>query len=155
MRMSSIVVFSLKDERYGVPIEKVREILPLMKVTSVPGTPHYFKGFLNVRGELISLIDLRKFAGMEELDDLSMARILILSSDDGVTQGIMVDEVSNIVELPWQDLQPIDEGKGSCGIPKEFLKGILIDGSEIIVVLDVDSLLSGEKKEPREEVVGR
>ncbi|HCD71684.1 MAG TPA: chemotaxis protein CheW, partial [Thermovirga lienii] len=61
--MSSIVVFSLKDERYGVPIEKVREILPLMKVTSVPGTPHYFKGFLNVRGELISLIDLRKFAG--------------------------------------------------------------------------------------------
>lgn len=151
--MSSLVVFALGEERYGVPIEKVREILPTMRVTSVPGTPPYFEGFLNVRGELISLINLRKFVGMEPLEDLSMARILILSSTEGVTQGVLVDEVSNIIEIPWQELQPMEEGRDNRGIPKEFLKGLLLHDSEVVVVLDVDSLLSGGKREIQEEQV--
>jgi len=145
--MSKFVIFGLAEEKYGVSIEQVREIMPCTDVTPVPGTPRFFEGFLNLRGELISLINLRLFVGMEDISQRDEASILILSSREGMVQGILVDEVTSITEISWDDLQTIEEGKDGKGFPKELLKGIVDTDFGLVVILDVERILSDKNQE--------
>lgn len=150
--MSSIVVFRLEEQKYGVPIETVREIIPYSEITPVPGTPPFFEGFMNVRGELVSVTNLRQFIGMQTPDDQSRFKILILTSMEGSSRGIMADDVTAIVDFPVEDLQPAEEGKKGEGFPKEVLRGVADVEGDLVVVLDVDKLLAEERKE--EEKLG-
>ncbi len=145
--MSSIVVFSLGEQKYGVPIEMVREIIPYSEITPVPGTPPFFEGFMNVRGELVSVTNLRQFIGMETPDDQSRFKILILTSMEGSSRGIMADDVTAIVDFSMEDLQPAEAGKKDEGFSKEVLRGVADVDGDLVVVLDVDKLLAGERKE--------
>lgn len=151
--MSNIVVFGLGEQKYGIPIEQVREIMPCMQVTPVPGTPACFEGFLNVRGELISLVNLRLFIGMEGLKDLEDARILIICSQEGNVQGMLVDEVTSITEISWDDLQPMEEKTVGKGFAKDLLKGVVETPHGLVVILDVEEIMSGEKTVARETVL--
>lgn len=148
--MSNMVVFGLGKEKYGIPIEQVREIMPCTKVTPVPGTPDFFEGFLNVRGELISLINLRSFIGMEEMEDREDARILVLSSQEGTVQGILVDKVSSIVEVKGNELQPLEENCVEKGFANEHLKGVVDTPNGLVVILDVERIISGDRTENQE-----
>jgi purine-binding chemotaxis protein CheW len=150
--LSSIVVFSLGEQKYGVPIEMVREIIPYSEITPVPGTPPFFEGFMNVRGELVSVTNLRQFIGMETPDDQSRFKILILTSMEGSSRGIMADDVTAIVDFSMEDLQPAEDGKKGEGFPKEVLRGVADVDGDLVVVLDVDKLLAEERKE--EEKLG-
>jgi purine-binding chemotaxis protein CheW len=145
--LSSIVVFSLGEQKYGVPIEMVREIIPYSEITPVPGTPPFFEGFMNVRGELVSVTNLRQFIGMETPDDQSRFKILILTSMEGSSRGIMADDVTAIVDFSMEDLQPAEAGKKDEGFSKEVLRGVADVDGDLVVVLDVDKLLAGERKE--------
>jgi purine-binding chemotaxis protein CheW len=145
--LSSIVVFSLGEQKYGVPIEMVREIIPYSEITPVPGTPPFFEGFMNVRGELVSVTNLRQFIGMETPHDQSRFKILILTSMEGSSRGIMADDVTAIVDFSMEDLQPAEAGKKDEGFSKEVLRGVADVDGDLVVVLDVDKLLAGERKE--------
>lgn len=148
--MSNMVVFGLGEEKYGVPIEQVREIMPCSTVTPVPGTPDYFEGFLNVRGELISLVNLRSFVRMNMAENQDDARIMILSSSEGNVQGILVDEVTSIAEISWEDLQPLKEDNAAKGFSKKLLKGVVETPHGLVVILDVEEIISEEKIEAQE-----
>jgi purine-binding chemotaxis protein CheW len=150
--LSSIVVFSLEEQKYGVPIEMVREIITYSEITPVPGTPPFFEGFMNVRGELVSVTNLRQLIGMETPDDQSRFKILILTSMEGASRGIMADDVTAIVDFSLEDLQPAENGKKGEGFPKEVLRGVADVEGDLVVVLDVDKLLAEERKE--EEKLG-
>ena len=130
----------------------VREIIPYSEITPVPGTPPFFEGFMNVRGELVSVTNLRQFIGMETPDDQSRFKILILTSMEGSSRGIMADDVTAIVDFSMEDLQPAEDGKKGKGFPKEVLRGVADVDGDLVVVLDVDKLLAGERKE--EEKLG-
>lgn len=140
--MSSVVVFRLGAENYGVPIEAVREIIPPSEVTPVPGAPGFFEGILNVRGELVSVINMRRFAGMEELDDGSSAKILILASEDGSVQGLLTDDVASIVDVPAEAVQSLGEDGGNVGFSKDILKGVAETEEGLVVMVDVEKVLS-------------
>jgi purine-binding chemotaxis protein CheW len=150
--LSSIVVFSLEEQKYGAPIEMVREIITYSEITPVPGTPPFFEGFMNVRGELVSVTNLRQLIGMETPDDQSRFKILILTSMEGASRGIMADDVTAIVDFSLEDLQPAENGKKGEGFPKEVLRGVADVEGDLVVVLDVDKLLAEERKE--EEKLG-
>ncbi len=150
--MSSLVVFSLGKQKYGVPIETVREIIPNSEITPVPGTTPFFEGFMNVRGELVSVTNLRRFIGMEDPDDKSRFKILVLISREGASRGIMADDVTAIVDFSMDDLQPAEDGKRGVGFPKEVLRGVADVGGDLVVVLDVEKLLAEGRKE--EEKLG-
>jgi purine-binding chemotaxis protein CheW len=149
--MSKIVIFSLGQEKYGVLIHQVREIIPCSQIAPVPGTPDYFEGFMNVRGELISIINLRTFIEMEEIAEKEESRILILSSRKGTIQGILVDEVTSIKEIEWDQLQNVEENRNNKGFPREFLKGVINTDSGLVLVLDVERMFSEEKEEKEEK----
>jgi len=150
--LGSIVVFRLGEQKYGVPIETVREIIPYSEITPVPGTPEFFEGFMNVRGELVSVTNLRKFIGMKTPEDQSRFKILILTSMSGSSRGIMADDVSAIAEFSAENLQPADDGKKGEGFPKDVLRGVADVEGDLVVVLDVDKLLAEERRE--EEKLG-
>lgn len=141
--MSNIVVFGLGEEKYGVPIEQVMEIIPCSEVTPVPGTPPFFEGFLNVRGELISLINLRKYVGMDKTDNCKDSRILILCSADDKVQGVLVDEVTSIAEVTADQIQPLEENGFGKGFSKELLKGVVETSYGLVVILDIEKIVSG------------
>lgn len=145
--MNKIVVFRLGSLKYGVPIETVREIIPCTDITPAPGTPAFFKGFLNVRGELVSVTNLNRFIGVEDAADMKSARILILTSAGGVSRGVLTDDVTSIADFSPEDLQPVKDGKNGAGFSKELLKGVADTGGELVVILDVEKLLMGEKAE--------
>lgn len=149
--MDNIVVFRLASQKYGVPIETVREIIPCSDITPAPGTPSYFEGFLNVRGELISVTNLNRFIGITDPVDLKTARILILTSAGGVSRGVLTDDVTSIASFSPEDLQPVKDGKNRTGFSRELLKGVADTGQELVVILDVEKLLSGDKDKTEEE----
>ncbi len=152
--MSNIVVFGLGEGKYGIPIEQVREIMPCTEVTPVPGAPTFFEGFLNVRGELISLINLRRFIGMEKMENREDTRIIVLSSMENKVQGILVDEVTSIAEISLDELQPLEENIVDKGFAKELLKGVIETSQGLVVILDVDSIMSEDKTEAQEVTSG-
>ncbi len=140
--MSSVVVFKLGDEKYGVPIEAVREIIPPSDITPVPGAPSFFEGVLNVRGELVSVISMRRFVGMEELGEDVPVKILIIASSDGTVQGLLTDDVSSIVDIPPEGIQPLDDNANDLGFSKGLLKGVVETDEGLVVIVDVEKMLS-------------
>ena len=143
--MDSIVVFRLGSQKYGVPIGSVKEIIPCSDITPAPGTPPWFQGFMNVRGDLVPVVSLARYIGMEDQSGNGAERILVLISESGNRRGFQTDEVTSIETCSLDEMQDIrDRGNGS-GFPREFIKGVSDTGKELVVVLDVERLLAGER----------
>jgi len=145
--MSRIVVLKLDQERYGIPIEVVREILPFSEITPVPGTPDFFAGFMNVRGELVAVTSLRRFIGKSEPEGPRSSKILVVASEEGGIQGLIADDVTSIEEVSLDSLQPVEDGANSAGFPKGLVLGIAVLGENLVVVLDVEKLLAESRQE--------
>jgi purine-binding chemotaxis protein CheW len=137
-----VVVFKLGEEKYGVPIESVREIIPPSDITPVPGAPSFFEGILNVRGELVSVISMRRFVGMEDFGEDVPGKILIISATDGTVQGLLTDEVSSIVDIPSEGIQPLDDSADQLGFSKGLLKGVAETSEGLVVIVDVEKMLT-------------
>ncbi|HDQ93302.1 MAG TPA: chemotaxis protein CheW, partial [Synergistetes bacterium] len=117
--MDSIVVFRLGSQKYGVPIGSVKEIIPCSDITPAPGTPPWFQGFMNVRGDLVPVVSLARYIGMEDQSGNGAERILVLISESGNRRGFQTDEVTSIETCSLDEMQDIrDRGNGS-GFPRE------------------------------------
>ncbi|WP_313756544.1 chemotaxis protein CheW [Tissierella sp.] len=97
------VVFKLCKEYYGVPINKVISIEKMQESTRIPNAPNYVKGVINLRGEVISLIDLRLKFNMEPKEIDNNSRIIIVSNDD-IVSGLIVDSSSEVIEINNEDI---------------------------------------------------
>jgi purine-binding chemotaxis protein CheW len=145
--MSRIVVLKLDQEHYGIPIEVVREILPFSEITPVPGSPDFFAGFMNVRGELVAVTSLRRFIGKSEPADRRSSKILVVASEGGGIQGLIADDVTSIEEISLDLLQPVEDGANRAGFPKALVLGVAVLGDDLVVVLDVEKLLAESRQE--------
>jgi len=145
--MGRIVVLKLDQERYGIPIEVVREILPFSEITPVPGSPDYFAGFMNVRGELVAVTSLRRFIGKAEPEDRRCSKILVVASEAGGIQGLIADDVTSIEEVQLDCLQPVEDGSDRAGFPKGLVLGVAVLGENLVVVLDIGKLLAESRQE--------
>jgi len=134
-----IVEFLLSQERYGVESRYVREVFPLKEYTPVPCTPPFVLGVINVRGEILSIIDVRKFFDLpgQGLGDLN--KVIILSSGD-MEFGILADAVAGVRTMAVEALQP--PFSTFTGLRREYLRGVAPDG---IAVLDAGEMLSDKR----------
>ncbi len=134
-----IVEFVLSNEKYGVETAYVREVCPIRDFTSLPCTPAFVLGIISVRGEIHSIIDLRKFFGLpgQGLGDLN--RVILLSSEE-TGFGILADAISGVCKAPLQGLLP--PPPTFTGLRREYLKGIGPDG---IAILDGAKILSDKR----------
>lgn len=135
----SVVEFRIAHETYALELNRIRIIHPFKTLTFIPGTPDFIRGVINLRGEIISVVDLKVFFDLPDQDFTNLSQVIILSSDD-MEFGILADAVLGVAEISKNDIQP--SLPTLTGIRADYLKGVTGNG---IVVLDVEKLLTDEK----------
>lgn len=138
--VSRWVTFQLESETYGIDVMQIREVLRSPEISPVPGAPSYVLGIINLRGNVVAIIDTRSRFGLpskEEIDDAS--RILILEAGDYVV-GFLVDSVSEVAELRNEKIESApDTGSGEAS---RFINGLYNRKEGLLILLDASRLLS-------------
>lgn len=142
-----VVEFSLAYERYAVESAYVREVYPLKEFTPVPCTPPFVFGMVNVRGRILSVIDIKKFFDLPEKGLGDLNKIIIMRKDE-MEFGILADSIAGTQSIPFSDIQP--SLPTLTGIRAKYLKGVT---KERLVILDAEKILSAEKIVVYEEVL--
>jgi chemotaxis signal transduction protein len=147
-----LVTFMLGAEEYGVPISQIQEIDRLAKITKVPKAAEFIEGITNLRGEVIPVLDTRKRFDLEVKPADDRTRIIIVDLG-GVKTGLVVDSVREVLNLAKKDIAPPPEAIGA-GIDQRFISGIgKVDaGKRMIVLLDVEKILSRQEQEDLSQV---
>jgi len=137
-RELQIVGFQIGRESYGVPIASLHEIVRVAEITSVPDAPEYIEGVINLRGKIVSVIDLRKRFGEKHPTSNRKNRILVVESQGRLT-GLIVDAASDVIKIPSTDVEAppavFQEGGLNC------VTGLGKYRNRLIVLLDVNKLL--------------
>jgi len=142
-----LVTFRLGKEEFGLHIEDVREINRLTGVTAVPNSPSFVEGIMNLRGNVIPAIDLRKRFNLETIKHGEATRVIIVDILDKTT-GLIVDSVSEVIRISRKLIEPPPDIISSK-VETEFIAGIanLAKQGRFIIILNVNKILSGEEQE--------
>jgi purine-binding chemotaxis protein CheW len=147
-REGKYLTFSLAEEEYGIGILKIKEIIGMMPVTTVPRTPEYVKGVINLRGKVIPIIDLRLRFGMEAIDYTERTCIIVveIEGQTGTIQvGVVVDAVSEVLNVDSKDIE--DTPQFGRSLDTEYILGMAKMEGGVKILLDVDQVLTGEESE--------
>jgi purine-binding chemotaxis protein CheW len=147
-----LVTFMLGSEEFGIPISQIQEIDRLSKITKVPKAAVFIEGITNLRGEVIPVLDTRKRFDLEVKVADDRTRIIIVDLG-GVKTGLVVDSVRQVLSLSKKDIAPPPDAIGS-GVDQRFISGIgKVDGGKrMIVLLDVERILSRQEKAELSEI---
>jgi len=140
------LTFRLGDEGYGLEILKVQEIMGMMDVTRVPRTPEFVRGVINLRGKVIPVVDLRKKFELEAKEDTERTCIIVMQitrGDGKVTMGTIVDEVSEVIDVAGEQIDPPPEFGAS--VDTDFILGMGKVGEKVLMLLDVEKVLSSNE----------
>ncbi|MBL3528626.1 MAG: chemotaxis protein CheW [gamma proteobacterium endosymbiont of Lamellibrachia anaximandri] len=137
-----LVTFRLKDESYGINVMKVQEVLRVTEIAPVPGAPPFVLGIINLRGNVVTVIDTRSRFGLPsaELDDSS--RIVIIESEKQVV-GILVDAVAEVVELNEDEVDAAPNvGNDESS---RYIQGVATRENGLLILVDLNKLLTDEE----------
>lgn len=137
-----LVTFRLKDETYGINVMQVQEVLRVAEIAPVPGAPHYVLGIINLRGNVVTVIDTRTRFGLPqaEMDDLS--RIIVIESEAQVV-GILVDSVAEVVDLHGSDIDSAPNVGNEES--SRYIQGVANYDNNLLIVVDLNKLLSEQE----------
>jgi len=133
-----LVSFHLADETFGVEITKVREINLMCEITQVPQSPTYVKGLINLRSNVIPVVDLRALFGLPENELNSESRIMVLQVRSRII-GIIVDGVDEVLRISNKDIA--SPPPTVAGLEQDYLMGIVRLESKLLILLDIDKVL--------------
>ena len=140
------LTFSLDREEYGIGILKVKEIIGMMRVTPVPQTPEYVKGVINLRGKVISVIDLRlRFGiGANDYTERTCTIVVEILGASGTRHiGIVVDSVSEVINIKGSDIE--DTPAFGTALDTEYILGMAKMGGGVKILLDIDRVLTTDE----------
>ena len=140
------LTFALGNEEYGIPIQKVKEIIGIMDITCIPRTPQFIKGVINLRGKIIPIMDLRLKFGLEEKEYNQRTCIIVVEINIAETKrqmGIVVDTVSEVVNIQKGDIEPPPQYGAS--LDTRFLTGMGKVKGKVILMLDIEQVLNSEE----------
>jgi purine-binding chemotaxis protein CheW len=136
-----VVVFALESNEFGIGIAQVREIDRLVPITRVPRVPAHVEGIINLRGQLVPVVDLRTRLGMPHATPTKSARIIVAEIGSR-SIGMIVDEVREVVRIP---LDQIAASEGVLeGLANEFVGALGRLGERLIILLDIEKVLGAE-----------
>ncbi|MBM7603301.1 purine-binding chemotaxis protein CheW [Metabacillus crassostreae] len=136
-----VIVFQLKDEEYGIPVEQVRSIEKVQHITRVPKTSSYIKGVINLRGVVTPIIDLRRRFDLEEVENSDSTRMIIVSRED-IEVGFIVDAANDVIDINQDLIEPAPEVVGS--VQAEYIQGVAKLDKRLIVMIDLAQVLKAE-----------
>lgn len=136
------VTFHLENEKYGIKVMQVQEVLRMTEIAPVPGAPHYVLGIINLRGNVVTVIDTRRRFGLPDAEADDETRIVIIEADNNVV-GILVDSVAEVVDLRASEIETAPNvGNDESS---KYIQGVSSRGDELLILVDVNKLLSDEE----------
>lgn len=139
-----LVTFSTGDEEFGVDILKVQEIILPMAITKVPKAPEFVEGVINLRGKVIPVIDLRRRFGLKSKAQDKYTRIIVIEINHMIV-GFVVDSISEVLRIPANTVEP--PPPVVAGLESEYINGVGKLEDRLLIMLDLDRLLSREDQE--------
>jgi purine-binding chemotaxis protein CheW len=137
-----LVTFRLEDETYGINVMHVQEVLRVTEIAPVPGAPPYVLGIINLRGNVVTVIDTRSRFGLPPGDIDEASRIVIIESEMQVV-GILVDSVAEVVELKGSEIDSAPNVGNEES--SKFIQGVATSDNNLLIVVDLNKLLSEEE----------
>lgn len=137
-----LVTFRLKDESYGINVMQVQEVLRVSEIAPVPGAPGYVLGIINLRGNVVTVIDTRTRFGLPTTERDDASRIVIIESEQQVV-GILVDSVAEVVELRQSEIDSAPNiGNDESS---RYIQGVASRDEDLLIVVDLNKLLTDEE----------
>lgn len=133
-----VVGFNIGREEYGIDIMLIREIIRNPTVTFVPNSQKFLTGVINLRGDVVPLISLRKIFNMKSAEKRKDARIIVVEISDKVV-GLEVDAITEVVKIPEKNIEPPPKMAGA--IQKDFIKSVGKVPGRIVMILDMKKIL--------------
>jgi len=136
------VTFRLNEEIYGINVMSVQEVLRVTEIAPVPGAPNYVIGIINLRGNVVTVIDTRNRFGLppKEMDDAT--RIVIIEAENQ-TVGIVVDSVSEVVDIYSNEIETAPNvGNDETA---RYIEGVVSRSEELLILVDLNKLLTDDE----------
>ena len=143
------LTFRLGAEEYGIDILKVQEIIRMMDITKVPRAPEFVEGVINLRGKVIPIIDLRRRFGRAPRPHDKDTRIIVIEMS-GIIVGFVVDAVSEVLRIPKSTVEPAPPVV--AGVDADYISGVGKLEDRLLILLDLDKLLSSEDLDMLSEI---
>ena len=139
---SKYIIFKINKEVYAIDVKSVNNIIQMPKITQVPSSPKYYRGVINLRGEIIPVMSLRRKMNYDDDCFTNSSRIIILNIGEDNLLGIVVDEVNEVLDISSKDIeQPSQFIKNDASV----VSGVGKIGDMIISILSVDSMIGAKK----------
>ena len=136
------VTFRLGDEKYGINVMQVQEVLRVAEIAPVPGAPGYVLGIINLRGNVVTVIDMRNRFGLMSKDKDDASRIVIIETD-GQIIGILVDSVAEVVELRVSEIETAPNvGNDESS---KYIQGVTSIDNDLLILVELNKFLSDEE----------
>jgi purine-binding chemotaxis protein CheW len=133
--------FFLKDQFFGVPVQKVQEVIRYQEMTRVPLTPPVIRGLINLRGQIVLAIDLRRRFAMEDRPETQLPMNVVVRTEDGPV-SFLVDEIGDVLEVDEESFErPPDTVEGQS---RELVLGVYKLREQLMLVLDTERAVGGE-----------
>jgi len=139
------LTFALGPEEYGLEILKVREIIGYMEITAIPQTPNHVKGVINLRGQVIPVIDLRAKFGMDTAEVTEETCVIVVEANQGkqkFSTGVVVDHVQEVLDIAGEDIE--DAPQFGSSVDTEFILGMGKIDDSVKILLDINKILVDE-----------
>ena len=146
IKTGKYLTFTLENEEYGIGILKVKEIIGMMPITSVPRTPEFVKGVINLRGKVIPVLDLRLKFDMGEIPYTDRTCIIVVEIDSDSTTvliGIVVDAVSEVLNIKESDIE--DTPTFGTSLNTDYILGMAKTEGSVKILLDIDKVLNQQE----------
>lgn len=143
-----IILFELGNSLYGIPIEKVSEIIKIEEIAVLPKAPQYIEGVLNLRGNVVPIIDLRKRFGMPQVERTKKSKIIVLLVGKRLF-GVIVDTVHEVLALSKDNIEP--SLPTASGLKADFIDSIGKHGDKLIIILDITKIVQSKESIKLEE----
>jgi purine-binding chemotaxis protein CheW len=153
-REGKYLTFTLAGEEYGIGILKVKEIIGMIAITTIPQTPPHVKGVINLRGKVIPVIDLRLKFGMPPMEYTERTCIIVIEVSQAVGYiliGILVDSVSEVLNIKGVDIE--DTPNFGTRLNTDFILGMAKSGESIKILLDIDKVMNADEVAVLEKVI--
>ena len=141
---TNLVTFRLGSGEYAIDIMQAKEIIKMEKITLIPNAPDFVEGVINLRGNIIPIIDLKKRFNLEETEGDKNTGIIIVKIED-VDMGIIIDSISKVVSIANSDIQP--PPPMLSGIGQKYIKGVGKLEDKLLVVLDLEKLFTTDEED--------
>ncbi len=137
-----LVVFGLGKEEFAVEVAQVREIIRMEEITRMPRSPHFVEGIINLRGQIIAVVDLAKRLNIPSGERGSETRIIVVEAGE-VKVGMIVDSVSEVLRVSSEAVEP--NPALAADVSAAFLRGVVKHDNRLIILLDLTKILSLEE----------